>query len=147
MATHAHPGVDDGYTSSGTAYDAESLGSGWVGFAAIMLGFAGFFNVIDGIVALSRSSFYTANAHYVVSNLHTWGWVILGLGVVQVLAAFALGTGSEWARWFGIAMASLNAIGQLMFIQAYPFWSMCAFAVDVLIIYALSVHAGHKLRV
>jgi len=144
MATRADLGV--GYADRTAGYEDETFGSGWVGFAVIMLLFAGTFNVLDGVLALTRSSFYTANARYVFSDLRTWGWMIIAVGVVQMIAAFAVGTGSEWARWFGIVVASLNAIGQLMFIQAYPFWSLCAFAVDLLIIYALSVHAGHKLR-
>ena len=146
MATHAHSGVDAGYSERTAGYNADATASGWVGFAAIMLGFVGVFNVIDGIVALSRSSFYTVNAHFVFSNLHTWGWVILGIGIVQILAGFSLVTGSTWAKWFAIGMAGLNALGQLMFIQAYPFWSICMFALDVVVIYALVVHAGRRMR-
>jgi hypothetical protein len=32
---------------------------------------------------------------------------------------------------------SVNAIVQLMMIPAYPFWSLCVFALDVLAIYGL----------
>jgi hypothetical protein len=64
------------------------------------------------------------------------------LGIVQVFAAFALFTGSEFARWFGILAATVNAIGQLMFIQAYPWWAITVFTLDVLVIYALTVYGG-----
>jgi hypothetical protein len=137
-----------------TTYDASRVdtgeydvaGGGWITFAAVMLGLAGTFNVIDGIVALSKSSFFTANATYVFSNLHTWGWIVLILGVLQLLAAFSLFGGSELARWFGIVVAGLNAIGQLMFIPAVPFWSLAMFSIDVLIIYGLVAYAGKRLR-
>jgi len=131
-------------TTGADAYDVR--GAGWVMFAAVMLAIAGAFNVFDGILAISKSKFYTAEATYVFSNLNTWGWIILVLGAIQLLAAFTLLGGSELARWFGIFAASVNAIGQLMFVPAYPFWAISMFAVDILIIYALAVYAGHQLR-
>jgi hypothetical protein len=136
------------------AYDAQRAdmgsddvaGSGWLTFAATLLGLAGTFNIIDGIVGLSKSKFFTANATYVFSDLRTWSWIILFLGILQLLAAFSLFGGSEWARWFGIATASLNAIGQLLASPGYPLWSLTMFAVDIFIIYARAVYAGRRLR-
>jgi len=127
-------------------YEPQDQDVGWTLFGALLLGFCGAFNVLDGIVALSKSSFYAADAHYVVSDLRTWGWIIIALGALQVVAAFAVASGSEIARWFGIATAALNAIGQLMFAQSYPFWAITVFAMDVLVIYALAAHAGSQLR-
>ena len=137
-----------------TSYDApragmdsyDVAGSGWLTFAATLLGLAGAFNIIDGIVALSKSKFFTANATYVFSDLRGWGWILLILGILQLVAAFTLFGGSELARWFGISVASLNAIGQLLAAPAYPLWSLMMFAIDILIIYALAVYAGHRLR-
>jgi hypothetical protein len=126
--------------------DYDIAGSGWVTFAAVMLGLAGTFNFFDGILAVSKSKFYTHDATYVFSNLHTWGWIIMILGILQLVAAFTLFGGSEFARWFGIICASVNAIGQLMFVPALPVWSLAMFSIDVLIIYGLSVYAGNRLR-
>lgn len=125
-------------------YDVEPRGSGWLGYAAIMLGLAGTWNVIDGILAISRSKVYVGGAKYVFSDLHSWGWIILVLGVLELCAAFALLGGSEVARWFGISAAALNSIGQLMFIQAAPFWALSMFAADMLVIYALAMYGGRK---
>jgi hypothetical protein len=133
------------YAGRAEVYDTVE-GAGWVTFAAVLLGLAGAFNVFDGILALSKSRFYTAEATYVFSDLNTWGWIVLVLGVIQLLAAFSLMGGSELARWFGIFVASINAIGQLMFVPAYPFWALSLFAVDILIIYALAVYGGRRLR-
>ena len=54
-------------------------------------------------------------------------------------------SGSEFARWFGIAAAGVNAIGQLLFVQAYPFWSLALFSMDILIIYGLAMYAGSRM--
>jgi len=125
---------------------SETKGVGWVTFAVVLLGLAGVWNVVDGILAISKSHVYTANASYVFSDLKTWGWIVLILGILEGLAALAILSGSEWARWFGIGVAGINAIGQLSFVPVYPFWGLMMFAVDILIIYALAVYGGRRLQ-
>ena len=138
MATSGYEAapVEDGY---------DVAGGGWITFAAVMLGLAGTFNFIDGVLALSKSRFFTQNVTYVFGDLRTWGWIVMILGVLQLVAAFVLFGGSELARWFGVVCAALNAIGQLLFVPAQPLWSLALFAVDVLIIYGLVVYAGRRL--
>src|SRR5580765_132017 len=121
-------------------------GLGWVTFASVLLGFAGIWNSIAGILAISSSRVYTGHSVLVFGNLNTWGWIVLLLGIIQLIASAALFAGSEFARWFGIAAAGVNAIGQLLFLPAYPWWAMAMFAVDLLVIYALAVYAGSRLR-
>lgn len=132
-------------TSSTGTYETTE-GSGWITYASLMLGLAGMFNVIDGIVALSKSKFYVAGATYVFSDLRTWAWIVLIAGVLEVAAAVYLTNGSEVARWFGVAAASVNGIAQLLFLPSYPLWSIAAFAMDVLIVYALCVYGGARLK-
>jgi hypothetical protein len=119
-------------------------GHGWVVFAALMLFLAGVFNVIDGLVALADSKFYVAGAVYVWSDLRTWGWIVLALGVVELLAGGAILRGRGWGRWFGIGAASLNAIGQMVFIPAYPWWSLLIIALDILVIYGLAAYGAQE---
>jgi hypothetical protein len=119
---------------------------GWVTFAAVMLGVAGVWNSIDGILAIADSRVYTDHAVLVFSSLTTWGWIVLILGILQLVAAGALVGGSEFGRWFGIGVAALNAIGQLLFVPVYPWWAIAMFTLDILIIYGLAVYAGARLR-
>ena len=140
MATTSY---DAGYSSE-DAYDVR--GGGWITFAAVMLGLGGTFAVLEGILAIADSRVYAGHQTFVFSNLNTWGWIVLLLGVCMLLAAFGLFSGSELARWFGVFIASINAIGQLYYVPAYPFWSLTMFTVDILIIYGLVAYAGHKLR-
>ena len=130
------------YAPEGATYSDEPEGGGWITFAGVMLIIVAILNIIDGIAAISRSKFFVASAQYVLSDLRTWGWIILLVGVAQILAAFAILSGSQLGRWFGVGAASVNAIAQLMFIPAAPFWALCMFAIDLLIIYGLSVYGG-----
>ena len=134
-----------GYTPA-KASDYETEGGGWIVFAASMLTIAGSFNLIQGILAIADSRVFVGETTFVFSDLSTWGWIVMILGVLQLLAASALVSGSELARWFGILCAGVNAIGQLMFLPAYPLWALSMFLVDILIIYALAVYGGRRLR-
>ena len=116
----------------------ESLISGWWVFAGVLLLIAGVLNIIYGIAAIGDSKVFTANATYILSGLHTWGWVILILGVLELVAAFSLFSGGEFGRWFGIFIASLNAIGALLSVPGYPIWSLSVFALAIIIIYKLA---------
>jgi hypothetical protein len=142
MRTTQDYDVGSAYASGG-----EVQGAGWVAFAAIMMGLLGIWNFFEGIAAISSAHVYVANANYVFSDLNTWGWIILFIGVLQGIASLMLFSGSEFARWFGIAVASVNALGQLAFIPAYPVWGLLMFSVDVLIIYGLVAYAGSRLRI
>jgi hypothetical protein len=124
------------------AYPERAPGARWITFAWVVLIVASIMNIIDGIAAISNSSFYVADARYVVSDLNTWGWIVLGLGALQALVAIGISVGNQLARWAGIVIVSLNAIAQLLFIPAYPFWALSVFTLDVLVLYGLAAHGG-----
>ena len=143
MATSTSDYGERSFSSTG-AYSEARAGAGWLAFAGFMLGLAGIWNVIDGILAISSSRVYAAETVFAFSDLNTWGWIILALGALQLFAAFSVAAGSEYARWFGIGVAGANAIGQLFFLPAYPLWALSMFAIDILIIYALAVYGGRQ---
>jgi hypothetical protein len=117
----------------------EERVTGWWIFAGIMLGISGFLNIIWGIAAISESHFTTVNGSaYIFSNLNTWGWVTLVLGGLEIIAAFSLWAGGSFGRWFGIIAAGLVAIGALLDVRVLPFWSICVFALSVIVIYQLA---------
>jgi hypothetical protein len=120
----------------------DEAGGGWILFAGIMLMLVGLLNVIWGIAAIGDSSFFVHNTKYILSNLNTWGWVTLIIGVVQMLAASSIWAGNQFGRWAGITVAGLSAIGALMSLPAYPFWSLAVFAIDILVIYGLAAYGG-----
>ena len=112
--------------------------TGWWVFAAALLLLAGVLNIIWGIAAIGDSKFFVADQKYIISSLHTWGWITLILGVLQMLAAFSLASGGGFGRWFGMLTAGLSAISALLSIPAYPFWSLCIFALAIIILYELA---------
>ena len=123
-----------------------SQGEGYwmIVFAVALLVTVGFFNLIDGIAAVANSHIFIANAHYVVGNLRLWGWIALILGTLQIIAAIAILAGSQAARWFAVVVIGLNAIGQMFFIPAYPFWSLVIIAVDIVALWGLCAYGSRE---
>jgi hypothetical protein len=120
------------------SYADTVQGSGWLGFAGIMLVLVGVFNAIDGIAAIANSS-YLVN-QLLFANMHAWGWFFLIWGILQCFAGFAIFAGATWGSIVGIVTAFFNAIAQLSWAHTYPVWALTAIAIDVLIIYALTVY-------
>lgn len=130
--------------ASSEAYAEEGKGYGWLVFAGIMLVMAGVLNVIYGIAAISNSKFFVHGTTYVFGSLKTWGWVLLIIGVLEMVAAFSIWAGGQFGRWFGIGAAGLNSIGALLAIPAYPFLALSIFAIDILVIYGLAAYGGNR---
>jgi len=121
---------------------AEGRGYGLLIFASVLLLVVGFWNVIQGISAIARSRVFVGGAHYVFGDLRAWGWIALIFGVLQLVAGVGVLLGNQLARWFGIAVLGLNAIDQMFFIPAYPFWSLTIIAMDVVALYGLCAYGS-----
>jgi hypothetical protein len=118
--------------------------TGWWVFAGILLLIAGTLNVIYGIAAISNSKFFTDDVTYILSNLNTWGWVALIVGIFQIAAGFSLFAGNAYGRWVGIFAASMAAIAALMSIPAYPFWSLAIFALSIIVLHSLATSGSTR---
>jgi hypothetical protein len=120
---------------------------GWIGFAGAMMLLVGSFHIIQGLVAVFQDEYFlVGSSGLVVSVDYTaWGWAHLIGGVILIGAGLAVFTGKVWARAVGVVLAMLSAIVNVGFLGAYPIWSVMMISVDILVIWALTVH-GDELR-
>src|ERR1700759_1551715 len=114
--------------SRGEVYGQGGRGYGLVLFAGVLLLVAGFWNMIYGIAAIANSHVFVANAHYVFGNQRAWGWGTLIFALLLLVAGAGVMPGSRLARGFGVVVVGLNALYQMFFIPAYPFWSLTIIA-------------------
>lgn len=120
---------------------------GWVYFAAFMVILAGIFQMISGFAALLSPDYYRLQSGtLLVLDLTTWGWIHLLLGIALLCVGTALFSGRTWARVVAVILVTLNLIAQFAFLSEYPIWSMIIIAVDVLVIYALTVHGREAIE-
>jgi hypothetical protein len=104
----------------------------------------GFFNLLDGIAAIANSAFFIGGARYVAGDLRAWGWTMAIIGGAQLLAAIGVWAGNQVARWFAVAVVALNAIAQMFFIPAYPFWSLVIIAADIVALWGLCAYGSRE---
>ena len=102
---------------------------------------AGTLNIIYGIAAISDANFYADSTRYVFSNLNTWGWITVVIGVIQLTGGFSLLGGGGYGRVIGITAASLGAIAAMLAVGgANPFWALGVFAICLIILHGLIVY-------
>ena len=126
----------------------ESAWVGWVNFAGLMLVLVGAFHVIQGLVALFRDEVYVVGQHRLVVDVSytAWGWAHLVWGALSILVGSCLLVGQMWARIVAVIVAMLSAIANVAFLPAYPVWSAIMIAVDIIVIWAVTVHGGEVRR-
>jgi hypothetical protein len=108
-----------------------------------MLIMAGSMGAINGLIALLQDEAYLVTEDRVVLfDFTQWGWIHLVGGIVVAIAGLFVATvGATWARIVGIFVAFFHALGQVAFIEAYPFWTIMTIALDIIVIYGLLVFA------
>jgi hypothetical protein len=117
--------------------------SGWAWFCAVLLGMVGLFQIITGLYELATTySTVPSRSLLIDAGSTAWGSVHLVLGIVTLTTAGGLAFGKTWARVIGVALAVLSALVNLAFMPASPFAATLIIALDVFVIYAITVHGG-----
>jgi hypothetical protein len=122
--------------------------TGWGVFASVLLLIAGIFDLIFGLAAIigPNTTVVVAESGLFAVDVASWGWWHIISGVALILVSFFLYRGATWARVVAIILVIINAVGQLSLLSVQPWWSLAILAVDVLVLYALTVH-GRELKV
>jgi hypothetical protein len=104
------------------------------------------FKILDALWAFKYDDEVSEEVQTVLfeNDLESWGWVWLVVGIVLILAGFAVVSGAQWARWVGIVTASIAAIVFLPWIYYEPLWTILSVTLAVLVIYALATYGGRR---
>ena len=119
----------------------SGLAVGFIVFAGVAMVMIGALHALQGLVALFNDDFYVVGQEWIFEfDLTTWGWIHLLIGLLVLVAGFFVFKGAVWARVVGIAAAALSAVLNFMWLPYYPVWALIIIALDVMVIWALSVH-------
>jgi len=119
-------------------------GTGRAIFVAILLLIAGTLNIIYGIGAASNAHFFD-HTQFVFASLHTWGWITIIVGIIQLTGGFSLFGGGGYGRFIGIFAAALGALESLLSIGGtHPWWSLAIFALCIYILHGLIVYGEEE---
>jgi hypothetical protein len=124
----------------------ERRGAGWLVFASVVLITGGIMRVIDALWAFDKDDEIGENLQVLLfdDNLAAYGWLWLAVGILLIAAGFGVLSGSEWSRWFGIAMASFSAIASMLWIYEFPIWSLVGVVISIMVIYGLVTYGGRE---
>ncbi|MEE1752132.1 DUF7144 family membrane protein [Streptomyces sp. SP18CS02] len=118
--------------------EASGFVGGWTMFAAVMMIFGGLMAIFAGIAAIAQDDVFVRTPSYIFRfNLTGWGWIHLLLGIVILVAGFALLQGAMWARITGVALAGMGMFANFLWLPYAPFWALTLIAIDAFIIWAL----------
>jgi hypothetical protein len=125
---------------------ASSGSSPWLVLAGTVLGLAGVMRVIDAVWAFGYKASLPENLEDGIlgSNIKTYAWMWLIVGIILIAASGLVLFRSQFARWIGFAAAALGAISAMAWMPYYPVWSLAYIGLAVLVFYALARYGGRE---
>lgn len=114
---------------------------GWTIYAAVWMWILGFFHALAGFAGIVEDEILVATPNYLLQfDVTTWGWIHLILGIVVLIAGFAVFNGSVWARTVGVVVATVSIISNFAWLPYQPWWSIIMMAAGAFVIWALTAH-------
>ena len=117
-------------------------GIGRAFFAATLLIIAGLVNIIYGFGALDGANIFVDDQRYILTDLNTMGWVLIILGVIQIVGGLSLYVGNTFGRIIWLVGAGLGAIVALLSIgDGNPWWSLAVFFLCIYVLHGILIYA------
>ena len=122
----------------------KKQGTGWIAFAGIAMIIAGFYDIVSGLWALDNKN-TVVDAVLWESNVETWGWIYLIVGIVVLFAGFGVFSRQTWAVMVGIFAATFGIIIELFWMFQTPVRSLIYITIAMLVIHALTVYGDKEM--
>ena len=120
-------------------------GAGRAVFAATLLLIVGALNIIYGIGALDNAHVFVNDTRFIFSNLNTYGWVLILLGVLQLAGGVSLIAGHALGKVIGVIAGTIGAIEALIAVGgANPWWSLGIFALCIYVVHGILVYGDDE---
>lgn len=130
-----------------TGSETEPTGwTGWIAFAGTMLVLAGSLQAFYGLLALFNDDWVVwGQEGALFVDLTGWGWAHIIWGIIVLVCGLGLFAGNMAARIGGVFAAAVSLIVNFFFIPVIPFWALTVIVIDLLIIWAITVH-GREMK-
>lgn len=121
---------------------APRFWSGMIAFAAFMLLLLGGFHFLGGLVAMLEDDQYLVGESdlLVETDYRVWGVAHMVIAVAMWMTGYGLFFRRTWARVVAVVVAGISALTNLAFLSANPWWFTLMIVIDILVIYAVTVH-------
>ena len=109
-------------------------------FAGTLLLVIGFVNIFQGFIALfDDERLVLTRNNLIFVDVTGWGWILLISGLILMAVGAGLLVAQTWARIAAIVLVCLHAVTQIGWLGAYPVWALLMIALDIFILFALTV--------
>ncbi|WP_228553763.1 DUF7144 family membrane protein [Catenulispora pinisilvae] len=117
---------------------SRALAAGGTALAGTLMVVEGLLSVLQGIAAIAKDDVYAVVGKYAYKfNITAWGWIHLVVGVLVLVAGFAVFTGSVLARTVGVVLAVLAVVANFLYLPYQPFWSIIMIGLGFFVIWSL----------
>ena len=119
----------------------SAVAIGFTSFAAFMMIMLGVWWVVAGFAGILKDDVFVLTSKYVFKfTVTTWGWIHLLLGILVLLAGFALFAGAVWARVVGVIVAVVSGLIAFAWLPWYPIWGVIFITASVFVVWSLTLH-------
>ena len=111
----------------------------WGAFAGTIFTVLGVVNILFGISILANSDWivFTPDGAWLL-DFTACGWIILLVGIVQLIVGWCVFSGENWARITGLVLAVLSAVSAILSTGINSTWGLASFALTILVIFGLT---------
>jgi hypothetical protein len=74
-----------------------------------------------------------------IADATAWGWLLLVVGLVQLIVSVGILGDRGWARMLGIVLALLSGVFHIVFLATFPLFSLATITLSVIVAYGLIV--------
>jgi hypothetical protein len=108
-------------------------------FASGWLLTIGLLNLFYAISVIAGSTIFITTAAWLVGDARPWGWLMLAVGLIQLIAAPGVLMGRSWALWVGLLSVAGHLAALIMFFAEEPGIAFALLVVDAVVLICLLV--------
>jgi hypothetical protein len=108
-------------------------------FASGWLLTIGLLNLFYAISVIADSHIFITTASWLVGDARPWGWLMLAVGLIQLVAAPGVLLGRWWALWVGLLSLAGHLAALIMFFPDEPGIAIALLLLDAIVLACLLV--------
>ena len=117
----------------------DLTGVGVLFFAATWLLVIGLLNLFYAISVIAGSGIFITTAGWLVGDARPWGWLMLIVGLVQLVAAGGILAGRRWALWIAVLSVFAHIAAAIMFLSDSTLLGILLLGLDVTVLGSLAI--------
>ena len=117
----------------------DLTGIGVLLFAATWLLVIGLLNLFYAISVIAGSEIFITTAGWLVGDARPWGWLMLIVALVQLVAAGGIVAGRRWALWIAVLSVFGHIAAAIMFLSDSTLLGILLLGLDVTVLGSLAI--------